>query len=124
MKKILITGVSGYTAPYLCIEFSNLIKNGAVYRVTGLYNTHSINSENINLIQCDLNDTGKLRNIFNEIKPDVVYHLASVTPTRIGNNPAEYIEHFNRDVTAEISKLCTKYNSLMVYTSTDLVYDE
>jgi len=122
MKNILITGVSGYIAPYLCIEFAKEIKNGSEYHVTGLYNSHSIKGEHINLIQCDLNDTGKLKNIFNEIKPDVVYHLASVTPTRIGNKPEEYIHHFNREITAEIAKKCAEYNSLMIYTSTDLVY--
>ena len=48
MKKILITGVSGYIAPYLCIELSNLIKKGAEYIAAGLYNSHSMNNENIN----------------------------------------------------------------------------
>lgn len=124
MKNILITGVSGYIAPYLCIEFIKEIEKGAGYKLNGLYNSHSIEIEQMNLIQCDLNETLKLKYIFHEIKPAVVYHLASVTPTRIGNKPEEYIYHFNRDITAEIAKLCAEYNSLMIYTSSDLVYSD
>ena len=124
MKNILITGVSGYIAPYLCVEFIKGIKKGGEYKLIGLYNSHSIEIEQMNLIQCDLNETLKLKYIFHEIKPAVVYHLASVTPTRIGNKPDDYIYHFNRDITADISKLCTEYDSLMVYTSTDLVYND
>lgn len=124
MKNILITGVSGYAAPYLCREFEKMIKSGSDYIVTGLYNSHTIECQNVKLIQCDLNDNEKLKIIFNEVKPDIVYHLASVTPTRIGDKPEDYVYHFNRNITAEIAKLCNEYTSLMIYTSSDLVYNE
>ncbi len=125
MKKNLITGSSGYLAPYICIELGRLLKNeNADYNVMGLYNSHPVNYGSIDFKQCDLTDFKKLDKIFDEIKPDIVYHLASVTPTRIGNKPDDFVYFFNRDVTAEIAKLCSKYDSLMFYTSTDLVYNE
>src|SRR5436853_7529647 len=110
MKNILITGISGYLAPYLCIELEKSIENGDELNVTGLYNSNKIKRKKINLLQCDLNDTARLKNIFKETKPGTVYHLASVTPTRIGNKPEGYVEHFNAGVTAEIAKLCSEYN--------------
>ena len=118
MSGILITGVSGYLGPYLCMEFAG---RKDVY---GIYNNHPVDFESVNNIKCDLTDLENLTRIFDEVKPDVVYHLASVTPTRITDQSDTYIEFFNEDVTAEIAKLCTKHNSLMIYTSTDLVYGE
>lgn len=120
MKKILVTGVSGYLGPYLCKELAKDKENS----VTGLYNSNKISTGGIEVIQCDLANFNRLKEIFNSIKPDIVYHLASVTPTRITNQTDDYIEFFNSTVTAELSKLCSDAGSLMIYTSTDLVYDE
>lgn len=118
MKKILITGVSGYIAPYLC---KALLLNGGCL-VTGVYNSHKPNIAGINLVKCDLVQNGELKKIFDEVKPDVVYHLASVTPTRITRQKDDYISYFNGEVTGEIAKLCAQLDALMIYTSTDLVY--
>lgn len=118
MKKILITGVSGYIAPYLCkaLLFS---ANNIVY---GIYHSNKPNLNIIELLRCNLTDTEKLSSVINDIKPDIVYHLASVTPTRITNEEDTYISRFNGGVSGEIAKLCSKLGALMIYTSTDLVY--
>lgn len=120
MKRTLVTGVSGYIGPYLCIE---LLKQKDA-DVTGIYNSHSLNIEGINYIKCDLTNPDELTKIFRDTEPDVVYHLASVTPTRIAAHSDEYVEFFNNKITAHIAKLCRENNSLLVYTSTDLVYCE
>lgn len=118
MKKILITGISGYIAPYLSKAL--LLTGGA--DITGVYNSNKPNIAGINLVKCDLAQNGELKKIFDEVKPDVVYHLASVTPTRITTQKDDYISYFNGGVTGEIAKLCTRFDSMMIYTSTDLVY--
>lgn len=118
MKKVLITGVSGYIAPYLSKAL--VIYGGA--EVTGVYNSHPVEIEGIKMLKCDLSDSSDLKKIFESIKPDIVYHLASVTPTRITTEEDSYIEQFNSGVTAEIAKLSNDTGSLMIYTSTDLVY--
>ncbi len=118
MKNILITGVSGYIAPYLCKAL--LITEGN--KITGVYNSNKPNIEGIDLIQCDIAKKVELEKLFDTVKPDIVYHLASVTPTRITTQEDEYIKYFNGEVTGNIAKLSNKYDSLMLYTSTDLVY--
>lgn len=118
MKKILITGVSGYIAPYLC---KALLLNGSS-NVTGVYNSHKPDISGVDLKKCDLADLGALTKLFDEVKPDIVYHLASVTPTRITTQKDDYISHFNGVVTGNIAKLCKQIGALMIYTSTDLVY--
>lgn len=118
MNRILITGVSGYIAPYLCKAL--LIIGGN--KITGVYNSNKPNIKGIELIQSDISKSGEIEKIFAAIKPDIVYHLASVTPTRITTEEDDYIKYFNAEVTGNIAKLCNEYNSLMIYTSTDLVY--
>lgn len=118
MKNILITGVSGYIAPYL---YKALLHSGNV-NIYGIYNSHKPDINGIKLIQCNLTNTEKLSSVFNEIKPDIIYHLASVTPTRVTNEDDTYISRFNGGVSGEIAKQCSKLGALMIYTSTDLVY--
>lgn len=118
MKKILITGVSGYIAPYLGKAL--LLTGGST--LTGVYNSNKPIIAGIDLKKCDLANNDALEQIFNEVKPDIVYHLASVTPTRITTQKEDYINYFNAEVTGNIAKLCSNINALMIYTSTDLVY--
>ncbi len=118
MKKILITGISGYIAPYLS---KALLLTGWA-DITGVYNSNKPNIPGINLVKWDLAQNGELKKIFDKVKPDVVYHLASVTPTRITTQKDDYISYFNGEVTGEIAKLCAQLDALMIYTSTDLVY--
>jgi len=118
LKKILITGISGYIAPYLSKAL--LLTGGAI--IAGVYNSNKPNISGIDLIKCDLANNDELEKIFDEVKPDIVYHLASVTPTRITTQKEDYINYFNAEVTGNIAKLCRNINALMIYTSTDLVY--
>ncbi|MCI0717353.1 MAG: sugar nucleotide-binding protein [Chlorobi bacterium] len=118
--KILITGISGYLGTYLAYELG--LKGGL--DITGIYNNNKKEFDYINLIQCNLTELDELTKIFNEVKPDVVYHLASVTPTRIEKLSDQYVEFFNNKVTEHIAKLCGENDSLLIYTSTDLVYAE
>jgi dTDP-4-dehydrorhamnose reductase len=120
MKRILITGVSGYLGPYLCRE----LKLHEGLKITGLFNSHEPQIPGIELIKCNLSNIVELTTVFEKVNPDIVYHLASVTPTRITTEEESYIEYFNKEVTSQIAKLCNKCGALMLYTSTDLVYSD
>ncbi len=117
--KILVTGASGYVGSYLLKELA-----GKDNKLFGIYNSHPFDSKEIELIKCSLTNFDELSRLFNSIKPDVVYHLASVTPTRITNEPDGYIELFNNRVTEHLASLSAETGSLLIYTSTDLVYAE
>jgi dTDP-4-dehydrorhamnose reductase len=120
MKKILITGVSGYLGPYLCRELNTASRGGL--KITGVFSSHKPLIDGIELIKCDLSKHDELTSVFEKTDPDIVYHLASVTPTRITTEEESYIEYFNKQVTSQIAGLCGKTGALMIYTSTDLVY--
>ena len=81
MKKILITGLTGFVGSWLSLLlFSN---NYKVYGVS-LKNTNSFHIYNKARISkfcksyiCDIKDYNKLHKIFNEVKPDIVIHLTA-----------------------------------------------
>jgi dTDP-4-dehydrorhamnose reductase len=120
MKKILITGASGYLGAYLCRKLSMR----GTPEVYALYNSHPGTLHNINYIKCNLLNLDRLTEIFEKVKPDIIYHLASVTPTRIGKRGNDYVEFINHLVTGHIARLCEDTETLLIYTSTDLVYKE
>lgn len=119
--KILITGASGYVGVYLLRE---LEQNYSGNELFAIYNSHPIPGTKAAQIKCSLTNFNEFTKIFKQVKPDVVYHLASVTPTRITNEPDGYIELFNHRAAEHIAGLCSEHNALMIYTSTDLVYQE
>ena len=120
MEKILITGATGYVGAYLCRKLS--MRNDT--EVIALYKSIPGTFQNIRYKKCDMTNLLNLTKIFDETKPNIVYHLASVTPTRIGNKGNEYVEYFNHLITGHVAKLSEENNSLLIYTSTDLVYKE
>jgi GDP-4-dehydro-6-deoxy-D-mannose reductase len=71
MKKILITGASGFTGFHACKYFSD-----SGYKVTGLVNSNKMKKSNISLYKCDLLKLKQLESIMEKIKPDYVLHLA------------------------------------------------
>ena len=68
MKKILITGASGYIGSCLFQYLQN-----DKYKVYGL----DKKTNNKKIIRCNLINTSKLNKIINKIKPDIVIHLAA-----------------------------------------------
>lgn len=80
MKKVLITGIEGFTGTYL----SEILKN-AGFKVIGISNF--VNHPHDDLFQCDLLDKTRLQEIVMTIKPDYVIHLAAIS--FVGHGQAE-----------------------------------
>ncbi len=117
MNKIMITGASGYLGAHLC----RLMDHEKVF---AFYNKTILESKLAETIQLDLSDFNELNYYFKNIKPDYVIHLAVVTPSKSIDMDEKIVYEINVEVTKEIASLSRDYNSFLIFTSTDLVYDE
>lgn len=94
MKKVFITGITGFAGSYLA-EYL-LSKKG--YKVFGTFlfeesikNVEAIKTK-LNLIKLDISDSKLLSAIVKNIKPDLVFHLAALTsPKKSFENSSETI---------------------------------
>ena len=85
-KKVLITGITGFIGAELAHK---LLSQG--YEVYGFVQ-HVVGrdlsclediKEKINLVTCDIRDQFSVRNSIKKISPDVVLHLAALSPVRL-----------------------------------------
>ena len=80
-KKVLVTGDSGFKGSWLCIWLKELGADVYGYALPPLtkednYITTNLASQ-IHHTDGDIRDKEKLQNYFNEVKPDIAFHLAA-----------------------------------------------
>lgn len=117
MNKILVTGSSGYLGSHLC----RVIEKEKVFAV---YKNYKPNFGNVETIQLDLLNSDELNLLFKDIKPDYVIHLAAIIPSQLLTQDEKLVYQMNVELTKQIASLSHTYNSYLIFTSTDLVYDE
>lgn len=89
-ERVLITGINGFTGRYMAAEMCD-----AGYDVFGLaHGAPSADSSNpitpITTLACDLCDRAGLMNIVEEVRPDLVVHLAGIAFVAHGDAEAMY----------------------------------
>ena len=117
MKKLLVTGASGFLGWNLCQQAR------LYWQVYGTYYSHSVEIPGVNLIKIDLRDFNHLKQLFQDIQPQGVIHTAAASkPNYCQIHPQE---SYSINVTASlnIARFCAEYNIPCVFTSTDLVFD-
>ena len=70
MKKVIVTGINGLIGQYITKPLKDL-----GFEVYGI-GTKYIKTTEFNYIKTDINNTNKLRKIFNQIEPQYLIHLA------------------------------------------------
>lgn len=115
--RVLITGGSGM----LGSQLNKMLSEG--HDIITIYNKNIGNTNNYNSVSADINDLDQLSGIFNDFRPEIVIHTASIaSPAEADNAPHKLVFDTNVASAANIAKLCNKLNSRLIYTSTDLVY--
>jgi UDP-glucose 4-epimerase len=125
MNKILITGVAGLIGS----RFADwLIENKPEFEIIGIDDLSGGYKENINpkviFYQFNLvKDSYKLLKIFEDHKPDYVYHFAAYAAEGLSPFIRQYNYDNNLRATAGIINECIKYNvKRLIFTSTLAVY--
>ncbi len=115
--KILLTGGSGLLGQYLNLQ---LAKNNEILT---LYNSNIGNCKNFNSVKINITNQEKLNEVFSNFKPEVVIHTAAISNQNIASKlSSKDVYNINVNATKNITELCEKYKSKLIYTSTDLVY--
>ncbi|MGA7877321.1 MAG: NAD-dependent epimerase/dehydratase family protein [Desulfoferrobacter sp.] len=73
MKKLLVTGVSGFPGWNIC---RRLKQN---WDITGIFFSHPISISGVKCVQADLTDYQTTKDLFAMIRPDVVIHTAAIS---------------------------------------------
>jgi GDP-4-dehydro-6-deoxy-D-mannose reductase len=74
LKKVLISGCSGFLADFLIREFP---KNE--YSVYGITEVNGFVDKRIKVFNVDIREKSKIDNIIKSINPDIVFHLAAIS---------------------------------------------
>lgn len=115
--KVLITGGSGLLGQYINIEFSKY------FEILTLYQNNIGNTNLFNNHQVDLTNFVSVKSIFDDFKPDIVFHTAAISTVDYSNKLSPSLVYdTNVGVTENIALLCNQFDSKLFYTSTDLVY--
>ncbi len=117
MKKLLVTGASGFLGWNLCHYAQTK------WQVYGTYFSHEVKIPGVTLYKTDLKDFEVLERLFKDIKPDAVIHTAAASkPNFCQTNPHESLA-INVTAAVNIARLCGENNIPCAFTSTDLVFD-
>lgn len=117
MKRLLITGVSGFLGWNVC----QIAKER--WQIFGTTFSHPLEIEGVNIIRIDLRDFKELRRLFKEIRPDAVIHTAGAADPNFCQTHRMETQRINVDASINIACLCADYSIPCVFTSSDIVFD-
>lgn len=117
MRRLLITGASGFLGYNLCCE-----ARGS-WQVYGISNTHEVAIDNVQMVHCNITDPDALQTTIKNISPDAVVHAAALSDP----NLCQQNEALSHAVTVKASQtlaaICAARVIPLVFISTDLVFD-
>ncbi|MBC8182846.1 SDR family oxidoreductase [candidate division KSB1 bacterium] len=117
MKKILITGGSGFIGGNLiCLAKKK-------YKVSATYFDNSIKEKNIERIQFDLSQNRDIKSLLDNIQPDIIIHTAAVSKTDFCEKNRNLAKLINVDATESIALWAKENGRRFIFTSSDMVFD-
>jgi len=117
MKKLLITGASGFLGWHLC----QIAKQE--WEVYGTYFSHSLEIPGIKMLKVDLVDFQELKQIFDAVQPAAVIHTAAISQPNFCQTHPDESHAINVTASCNIAGLCADSSISCAFTSTDLVFD-
>lgn len=117
VKKVLLTGASGFLGWNFCQQASNN------YELVGTYFRNQPADVDIEWIKINLLDTPEIAKMIDRVKPDIVLHLAAIaSPAFCEQHPA-LSHHINVYTAVAVAEATQKVGIPMIFSSTDLVFN-
>ncbi len=117
MKRVLITGVSGF----LGYNLFNFLKDRC--RVKGTFHRHPLPGGDERAVPLDLRDESAVERLFSELEPEIVIHTAAITSPAECRKDPETARAVNLAGTVHIAESSARQGCRLIYTSTDRVFD-
>src|SRR3989338_1733288 len=117
MSKILVTGASGLLGSNLCLEWRG------EHDVLGTYNNVPFALSGAKSAKLELNDEKGINGIFEFFRPDAVVHCAALANVDACESDPQGAKKINSEGTANIARAALDAGALMIYISTDSVFD-
>ena len=117
MKRLLITGASGFLGWNLCQTAKS------DWEVLGTFLSHPLDIPETTLFQVDLTRYNKIKELFGLIKPDAVIHTAAITDPNICHKNRSMSRKINTEASINMAGLCSDTGIPFLFTSSDLVFD-
>lgn len=111
--KILITGAGGFVGMALFNKLRSFNPIGVTYKPIENY---------YNMVEMDLRDASSVKELFDKIKPKIVFHFAALTNPELNEKNKFLAEESNIGITENIVSNI-KDNVQLIYHSTDKVFD-
>lgn len=115
MKKLLVTGISGFLGQYFAKHKMN-------WEVHGTYHSTSIQAAGISLHQVDLTNAKERSELLNGVQPDAILHLAALSNPNVCEQKPELSYAINQEVGLAFAKYAATKHIPYLFTSTDLVF--
>ncbi|MDY7021398.1 MAG: NAD(P)-dependent oxidoreductase [Cyanobacteriota bacterium] len=117
MKKLLVTGASGFLGWNIC----HVAKSQ--WQVYGTYRSKAVEIPDVNTLSLDINDFQDIKILIEEIKPDAIIHAAAQSKPNYCQLHPEETYPINVTASANLAGLCADRNIACAFTSTDLVFN-
>jgi dTDP-4-dehydrorhamnose reductase len=117
MKKLLVTGASGFLGRYVC----QLAQ--PEWEVYGTYAAHAIAIDNVILLKVDLTDYRALKQLFADLQPSAVIHTAAQSKPNFCQDYPDESYPINVTASLNLAGQASDRAISCVFTSTDLVFN-
>jgi dTDP-4-dehydrorhamnose reductase len=117
MKRILITGVSGFLGRYVASSLKSR------YAVLGTYHRHATELDGCESVRLDVTDRTAVQAIVVSFHPDVIVHAAAFGDVDGCERAPEEADRVNVQGTVCIAEAAHAIGARLIHISTDQVYD-
>jgi dTDP-4-dehydrorhamnose reductase len=117
MKKILITGSNGLLGQKLIALLKG--KKDIALVATAKGPSRLPDPQGYDYEEMDINDSGRMEEVFSKYEPDTVIHAAAITQVDLCETDKHLCWRTNVKSTGEIVRLSKKYRAHLIYLSTD-----
>jgi dTDP-4-dehydrorhamnose reductase len=118
MKKLLITGASGFLGWYLC---EAAYQSG--WQVFGTSHRHAIAPPHHTILPLDLTDFTAVRQCFDDLHPDAVIHAAAMSQPNACQTQPDLSHQINVIASLNLAGLCADAGKPLLFTSSEQVFD-